>query len=1100
MGAIGLFFITVLIIALIRGKNPSLPRLEDKSETYKKILNPAAPLTFKNQKNKKYQGFRQYLIRKSKIKKPDTAASHKAGNPIPASKIRAAFYVPWAPQSFYSLEKNAGKVNMILPEWFFIDPQTLQLQTRIDTAALRIMRSRQLPIVPILTNFDSDEKEFNGNLLHKILGNRARRTALIKQIADTLQFYHFHGINIDFEELKEANNTALVQFQRELYHRLHPLQLITTIDVTVHNEDYDYKALATVNDYLFVMAYDEHHAQSVAGPISDQKWIEGAIDWASAFIPQDKMIIGIAAYGYDWPKGSEAKPVTYQEALGLAREHNSQIDYDNDTYNLHYAYSDDNQVIHDVWFTDAGTNFNTIRFAEEIGAAGVALWRLGSEDSRIWNFYSRDLSLQGLQEHPFNYGLLEKVKASNEVDYIGEGEILDVQSTPQAGHIRLEVDTAEQLISEQDYQVLPSAFVIKKFGEAEKKIVLTFDDGPDPRYTPKILDILEKEKVPGTFFVVGINAENNIPLLRRIYKDGYEIGNHTFTHRNIAEMSLQRADFEMKATRLLIECVTGRSTILFRAPYNADSEPRKYEELIPIARSKKENYYTVNEAIDPNDWEKGVSADTIFWRVVRIEDQKKGNIILLHDAGGNREATVEALPRIIHYFRQKGYQFITVAQLLGKTRDDVMPPLPKNRDLFTIKLNLIFVELTYWAGHVIFALFLVGIVLSLARILFMGVLAVVQHYKSRHEPIRPINPLQTPLVSVIIPAYNEEVNAVRTVRNLLKSDYPNLEIIFVDDGSTDATYEKVQKAFAGHPKVKLFTKENGGKASALNFGINISTAAYVVCVDADTQLKHDAVSHMMEMFVDEKIGAVAGNVKVGNEVNMLTQWQSIEYITSQNFDRRAFDLLNCITVVPGAIGAFRKSAIQQAGGFTSDTLAEDCDLTIRILREGYVVRNCTAAISYTEAPETLRMFLKQRFRWCFGVMQSFWKNRDACFNVRFKALGWVALPNILIYQILLPILAPLADLIMLAGILSGNAAQILHYYLLFMAVDAAAALLAFSFEKEKYVKLLWVIPQRLVYRQLMYYILFKSFRKAIKGELQNWGILKRTGHVQEVVA
>jgi peptidoglycan-N-acetylglucosamine deacetylase len=264
---------------------------------------------------------------------------------------------------------------------------------------------------------------------------------------------------------------------------------------------------------------------------------------------------------------------------------------------------------------------------------------------------------------------------------------------------------------------------------------------------------------------------------------------------------------------------------------------------------------------------------------------------------------------------------------------------------------------------------------------------------------------------------------------------------------------------------------------------------------------------LMKKFTDENVGAVAGNVKVGNEINMITRWQSIEYITSQNFDRRAFDLLNCITVVPGAIGAFKKEAIIKSGGFTTDTLAEDCDLTMRLHRNNYLVRNCNDAISYTEAPETMKQFMKQRFRWSFGVIQCFWKHRDAVFNPKYKKFGMVALPNILLFQMILPFLAPLADLILVLsliaagfGIIPASLSHIIFYYLIFSVVDIAGAALAFAFEKEDYKKLLWMIPQRLIYRQLMYYILIKSFNKAIKGELQGWGVLKRTGNVKQVSA
>jgi cellulose synthase/poly-beta-1,6-N-acetylglucosamine synthase-like glycosyltransferase len=340
------------------------------------------------------------------------------------------------------------------------------------------------------------------------------------------------------------------------------------------------------------------------------------------------------------------------------------------------------------------------------------------------------------------------------------------------------------------------------------------------------------------------------------------------------------------------------------------------------------------------------------------------------------------------------------------------------------------------------------------KILF-GSFGSLQYVKSK-KVVAGLSDKSHGMISIIVPAFNEEVNAVTTINNLLKQDYVDFEVVFVDDGSSDDTYEKVKNVFAGMNKVKVFSKQNGGKASALNMGISCATGDFVVCIDADTQLMPDAVRLMMKYFSNENVVAVAGNVKVGNEKNILTKWQSIEYTTAQNFDRRAFDLLNCITVVPGAIGAFRKSAIIAAGGFTTDTLAEDCDLTIRLLRRRGIVRNCTEAIAVTEAPETLKQFMKQRFRWSYGIMQSFWKNKDACFNPRFGTLGMIALPNLLLFQILMPIVAPIADLMFFISIaVSWNDPQsrqkLLLFYLIFLLVDVAVSLMAYVFEKEKFI-------------------------------------------------
>jgi cellulose synthase/poly-beta-1,6-N-acetylglucosamine synthase-like glycosyltransferase len=363
-----------------------------------------------------------------------------------------------------------------------------------------------------------------------------------------------------------------------------------------------------------------------------------------------------------------------------------------------------------------------------------------------------------------------------------------------------------------------------------------------------------------------------------------------------------------------------------------------------------------------------------------------------------------------------------------------------------------------------------------------------------------------------VPAFNEEVTAVKTIENLLQQDYPVFEIIFIDDGSTDNTYQNVHDTFSKLFHVKVITKPNGGKASALNYGISQAKYDYLVCIDADTQLKHNALAELVKKFFVPpfqktishfEVGAVAGNVKVGNEVSLLTKWQSIEYTTAQNFDRRAFDLFNGITVVPGAIGAFKKAAIEKAGGFTNDTLAEDCDLTIRIIRSGYRVVNCTEAIAVTEAPETLRQFMKQRFRWCYGVMQAFWKNRDACLKPRYHGLGLISLPYIFVFQIVLPLFAPLADIMLILSLIWNRHSpeslqKITFYYLAFLLVDVMISVVAFAFEKEKFNKLLLLIPQRFFYRQLMYVIFFKAIRKAIKGETQGWGVLKRTGNVNQI--
>lgn len=1092
-----LIILAVIFIAitLATGSKPMLPGLYNPQETASHLLKQSTPAGLNEKERKKYTGFVNYINKKESAKPVSQQRS----------PVRAAFYVDWDPQSFYSLQQHVAQLDIVFPEWFFINPHTCTLEPQIDTAALKVMRNAHVKIIPLINNINDQKGEgvFDGDLLHRILHDRSKRENLINDISKNITQYGLQGINIDFEEFKEKSDEPIIAFQEELYKKLHAQNLLVTQDIMAGDEDFNVKELAKFNDYMVLMAYDEHYSTSVPGPVCSQRWIEKSLDEAARDIPSDKIILGIAAYGYDWAGNDEAATVSYQQALANAKEYKAVIDYDNDTYNDFYTYLDGNTV-HKVYFTDAATNFNTMRFADEYGTAGTALWRLGSEDERIWNFYHRKLDNYSLASQPYDFRALQSVPANKESpDYIGDGEVLNVIAEPQPGKINLQIDTAEGIIAEQEYVQLPTKYVIKKYGHVHNQVILTFDDGPDPKYTPQILDILKKEGVPAVFFLVGSEAENNLPLVKQIYREGHEIGNHTFTHPNIAEVSSDRAIAEMEATRLLIEAATGKSTVLFRAPFNADAEPNKEVELRPIAISKQKNYYTVGESIDPNDWEKGVTANAIYTKVIRqYESNPAKGIILLHDAGGNRQATVNALPQIIHYFKSKGVQFTTVAHLLNTSKDVIMPPA--SNTLITIDAGI--AGMGYWFEHFITIIFWTAIILGLLRIIMLAIMVIIQTVRGKkNKPAPGLVGLELPPASIIIPAYNEEINAVNTIQNLLQQDYPHFDIIFVDDGSKDDTYARVLDAFRKNERIKVLTKPNGGKASALNYGISQSSNHYVICIDADTQLKRDAVSQLMKVFTSgnntKPIGAVAGNVKVGNEKGLLTRWQSIEYTTAQNFDRRAFDLVNGITVVPGAIGAFSKDAIEKAGGFTSDTLAEDCDLTIRIIKSGYQVVNCPAAIAVTEAPETLGQFMKQRFRWSYGIIQASWKNRDACFNPRFKGLGMIALPNIFLFQVILPLFAPLADIMLVVSLIWNrhhpeSLYKIVVYYLFFLLVDIMVSSWAFMLEKEKPSKLLWLIPQRLIYRQLMYVTLFKAIQKAIKGESQGWGVLKRTGNAQ----
>ncbi|MDD3079634.1 MAG: glycosyltransferase [Paludibacter sp.] len=1007
--------------------------------------------------------------------------------------VRAAFFVNWDMNSAYSLQKNISKLNMVLPEWSFLTDTRGNIKTNVEVRPLNVLRKNKVAIVPMLSNYVNNR--WNGDSAAIVMHDKKSRLSLVVKIRDFLDRFSFQGINVDFENLPDGSENDLLAFSKDLHDTLSASGYITTIDLPVSTQPDMYGKLADYYDFLFLMAYNEHSPNGLPGSVSSLNFVENALDIAGRDIPSEKIVLGLGAYGFDWPEGQSGQKISYQNIVSLAKEHNAHLEFDFNQSDLTLRYYDNEGIFHEAHCNDAIGMFNLMRAAANYHTGGIALWYLGSEDTRMWNFYSRSMNKDSLEVYPYDLRNLESIRAIASVNYDGKGEILEILSEPTKGKIALENDSAEYLITAENYVTLPGSYLLKRYGgDNPKKIAITFDDGPNADYTPRILDILKNKHVQATFFVIGANIENNIPIVKRTYREGHEIGNHTFTHPNLEITTDDRERIELRSTRLLLESILGHSTVLFRPPYNTDAEPKNLYQMRSLSVADNEDFISVTAFIDPNDWEEGVSADTIVARAEKLEHA--GNIILLHDAGGNRVQTIKALPRIIDYYRSKGYQFVTVSELMGKGRDQVMPAV-QQQFRFSEKLDYVFFILTFIWQHFLHGFFLVAIILVVLRLLSIALLAVLQHKKEKQQPVLQSTTYQ-PKVSIIVPAYNEELNAVRTVDSLLGTTYPDFEIIFVDDGSKDQTYEKVKTAFIGNEKVFVLTKENGGKAAALNFGIEHASGKIMVCIDADTFLPPEAVTLLIPYFADEKTGAVAGNVRVGNKLNMLTNWQSIEYTTSQNFDRRAFDFVNAILVVPGAIGAFRKEALELVNGFTTDTLAEDCDLTLRILRGGYTIHTCNEALALTEAPESLKMFIKQRFRWSFGMMQSFWKHRDLLFSFRKPNLGWIALPNLLIFNFIIPFFSPLVDIMFVAGLFTHNALEYTLFYVFYYVIDCIISSLAFKYDRQKFrIKdAVYLFIQRFIYRQLLFYVLLKAYLKALKGEMANWGVLKRTGNVQ----
>jgi cellulose synthase/poly-beta-1,6-N-acetylglucosamine synthase-like glycosyltransferase/peptidoglycan/xylan/chitin deacetylase (PgdA/CDA1 family)/spore germination protein YaaH len=1088
--------------------NPVLPSLN---------LRPQRPILPKNPSERKARNAQadlQRALAKTQYVVPGKRRAHIAIVPppptvpapvIPTTRpLAVGFFINWDESSYESLKRNLDHLDWVVAEWSHLQNVPAganPLATDVHIPALNWIRLTrpQVRVMPMVQNVVNGK--WDSDLLARSIADEPHRQLLINSVANFVTENKFAGVCVDFEETPPEVQNNLLTFMQELHAAFSAKGLLVTQAVPFDDPDWNYKAYAAASDYLIVMAYDQHWTGSDAGPVAAQEWFEQNLIARMRELDPAKTIVALGNYGYDWnDANNNVSEVTFQEALINARDSDTAPSFDAATRNPYFEYDEDDDSHHKVWFLDAATAYNQIRAASGYKPAGFGIWRLGSEDPSVW-------SLLGTTESD-SPDVLRTINYGYQVDFEGSGELLKVISRPQKGARNLDVDASGFIKSEQ-FTALPTSYVVQRTGDRPGLLALTFDDGPDPRWTPAILDILKREQVPATFFIVGKNGQAYPDLVRRIVNDGHELGNHTFTHPNLGEVPLPLTELELNATQRLIESETGHSTVLFRPPYFGDAEADKPQEVEPAIVAQDLGYVMVGVRIDPNDWQLPITPDQIVLRTVdRVIDNNpdtRGEVILLHDAGGDRSATVAALPELIHELKGRGYRFVPVSELAGLSKEQVMPEIPSNQRVFTRADAITFFFLST-GGWTLQWIFLIGIVLGLGRLLFVGSLAFAQWVRSRRRESVHAGDEFEPFVSIIVPAFNEELVIANTIVSLLASDYSNYEIIVVDDGSQDDTSKVVAERFGADARVRLITVANGGKAAALNTGLHHARGEVVIALDADTLFAPQTVGALVRRFHDQEIGAVAGNAKVGNRVNLITRWQALEYITSQNLDRRAFASLNCITVVPGAVGAWRKDLVIEAGGFPSDTLAEDQDLTLRIRRLGYKIGYEETAIAWTEAPHDLRSLAKQRFRWSYGTLQCMWKHRDALFRPRFGALGFVAMPNVWIFQILFPLISPVMDLMLVytlvsigldrwqqpAGYSSSNLQLVLFYYALFLAIDWLAAGFAFLLERrERWSLLWWLFLQRFCYRQVMYYVMIKSVTMALRGPVVGWGKLER---------
>ncbi len=1025
-----------------------------------------------------------------------------------SKSLYVGFYGPWDEASRASLQRHIGDLDWLAPVWVTVTGPTHQFSVLPDPSGRAVINTAQHRplILPVVQNFSNGQVDAAGAA--SLLADPRARRHLLDQLEAFLVANNASGAVFDFEQLDAVGRQHYLELLREARQRFARHNWLITVAVPV-GEPWDLPRFAALADKLFIMAYDEHSNDGPPGPIASQQWWVSVVASAVRQVPRDKIIVTIGNYGYDWhDKGGD--PDDVEEAWVDAGDSEAPPVFDRVSGNSTFAYQDENGHDHTVWLLDAASAFNELTLLDRAGIRDVALWKLGSEDPGLWSIFGRNTVM------PRNTSGLTHLAQGTNVDIEGPGEILRVTALPTPGERRLTLGP-NGLISNVDFIRVPRPWTITRSGYRPGLVALTFDDGPDPRWTPQVLDILKAKHVPATFFIVGENALTERGLLQRMIREGHEVGSHTYTHPNLATVGKTQTLFELNTTQRLFQAFTGRTLKLFRAPFFGDAEPTTADEILPAWDAQNRGYISVGLHVDSEDWQRpGVPAivNNVLSRIASApptcndtsESQCSRNIVLLHDSGGDRSQTVAALPILIDTLRAHGYRFVAVSELAGLSPSQAMPPLSRS-DHLAARVDLGLFELLSFLIKALSVLFAAAITLGIGRALVLTGLALVSGWKELGRTRPAIDP--ETFVSVLIPAFNEERVIERSVNGVLASENVRVEVIVIDDGSKDRTSEIVEKAFGDNPRVRLIKLDNGGKARALNHGLAVAKSDIVVALDADTQFEPTTIARLARWFADdERLASVAGNAKVGNRINIVTKWQALEYITAQNLERRALARLGAMTVVPGAVGAWRKQAISEVGGYPPQTLAEDQDLTIAVQRAGWHVAYDQSAVAWTEAPQTLRQLARQRFRWAFGTIQCVWKHKAVMAEGRPRGLALIGLPQTIMFQLLFAMVSPIIDLALIVNIVStvtsihehgytamkGDLHRVAIFWLLFAAIDLTAGLIAFALERRENWRLMaWLIPQRFGYRQVMYYVVIKAVIQALRGPRVGWSSVARSG-------
>ena len=894
----------------------------------------------------------------------------------------------------------------------------------------------------VVQNFNlantSPNADFDPALAHQALKSDEAQSTFVASLTQTLVSEGWDGVVIDFENMNKQDQPGFVHFLKLLHKSLKgKIRLVAAVPVPdpgyLSSTYYDLAAINAATDLVNVMTYNQHDPSGNAGPIGSPLFIRQSLNGVYKYIPKSKLQLGIAGYGYVWGPGVKkyTNTVTPAQARQIVIDNKVKATFDTAAQEWTATLKDGTVL----WWDDTASIKARTQLAKSLGLEGAAIWEISTSDS---------------------------VKAA--------ASAVQIARIPLTAHVSRPID----------------------FVNAKGLVALTFDDGPDPAWTPSILKILRHYHVQGTFFVVGQMAQKYPGILQQMMQDGDIIGNHTYTHLDLNTVPRWRALTEINLDSWIIHGITGRTPELFRSPYGsqelADTNSNAHRNL-----AKSLGLQPVGWNVETQDWAKP-GVDLIVKRAT--ENIPHEATILMHDGGGNRAQTVEALGKVIVKLKSEGYVFTTVDHLDATLSQ---PYQKQPTDFWGITGSVLSIaSYRMWiAIQDVFTWCLTTLaVLSIFRLILTWIFAIRYSHRTKRDSL--VVDQGKKATSVFIPAHNEELTITKTLESLLRLKTAADQIIVAENGSSDGTAAAAQAFADANPKANILVRSYGpvGKAAAMNLALTEATGEIIIVLDADTVIDEHFIDAAEKHFADDRVGAVAGNVRVGNTKKLLAKLQGLEYGVSLALDRSAQAELGVVSVVPGAAGAFRKSALQQVGGWPARTLVEDTDLTVLLHQAGWLIPYEAGAVSYTEAPESSLEVIKQRKRWAFGSIEVVAINSNLMFSRKAGKLGLLGLPWLLVSQVILPAAAPIVDIYLIWILLEGYWVAALAMLGLGIAGEAFSA--AWALKKSNLpVAWIWLLPlARIWWRSLLLVSAFSAVRRWLAGRNLKWAKIARKNTVE----